>query len=256
MKIVNAVRYEIYPIIGQCLTELKIKPTIVEIGVCKGKNLENLISSLDPISTVLVDQWIPYSPFKDAIPGSDFYNSVSKYFGGPVDDPTTYENLYVYCKNKFLKNPNNIIIRKDSTTASKELHDLDIKFDFVYIDGGHLYQEVLDDLINYEKLLSEHGMIMLDDFINSEEGKIQNLGVVEAVNTFLKENKDYQPTIITRSTGKAWCNILLTRKNSSMSELLDNYLVKSKIFFVEAPDTILSSISNSPNNNCVRFNET
>jgi hypothetical protein len=256
MKIVNAVRDEIYPIIGECFSEIKINPTIVEIGVCKGVNLENLINSLNPISTVLVDQWIPYSPFKDALPGSELYNAGSKYFGGAVDDPATYENLYTQCKNKFLKNSNNIIIRKDSIVAAEELHNLNVKFDFVYIDGGHLYEEVLTDLTSYEKLLTPDGMIMLDDFVNSDEGKMQNLGVVEAVNTFLKENKNYQPTLITRSTGRAWCNILLTKKNSSITTLIDKYLVKSKIFFVETPDSILHFISNSPNNNCVRFNET
>lgn len=255
MKIINATRDEIYPIIGECFIEMKVNPTIVEIGVCKGINLENLINSLNPKSTVLVDQWIPYSPFKDALPNSELYNAGSKYFGGPVDDPKTYENLYELCKNKFLKNSNNIIIRKDSISAADELNKLKIKFDFVYIDGGHLYDEVLNDLKNYEKLLSNNGMIMLDDFVNSEEGKMQNLGVVEAVNTFLKENKNYQPTLITRSTGRAWCNILLTKKDSSIKELIDRYLVKSKIFFVEIPDYILQSISNSPSNNCVRFNE-
>lgn len=255
MKIINAVRDEIYPIVGQCFAELGIIPSIAEIGVCKGINLENLINSLNPSSVILIDQWIPYSPFKDAEPGSELYIAGSKYFGGPVNESSTYENLYQHCKNKFCNSDNNMIIREDSTIAATTLQQMNKILDFVYIDGGHLYQEVLDDLRNYEKLLSLNGILMLDDFINSEEGKMQNLGVVEAVNTFLNENKNYQATLITRSTGRAWCNILLTKKSSAVCDILDQLIVKSKIFFVEIPDFLISSVNNSPNQNGLRFNE-
>ena len=96
---------------------------------------------------------------------------------------------------------------------------------------------------------------MLDDFINSEEGKLQNLGVVEAVIDFLKNNKTYQPSIITRSTNRAWCNIILTKKDSIINKIIDDTLIKSGTFFVEIPNTLLHLVSNSPNSNCLRFNE-
>jgi hypothetical protein len=250
MKIVNAIRTEIYPIIGICFQELQIKPSVVEIGVCKGTNLRSIISSINAERIVLVDQWIPYPPFKDAKPGTELYKQGSKYFGGAVDDPSTYENLYNHCQTEF---STSLILRKDSLSAAKELTEKNIKFDFIYIDGGHLYQEVYDDLVAYQSLLTENGILMLDDFINSEEGKLQNLGVVEAVIDFLKNNKTYQPSIITRSTNRAWCNIVLTKKDSIINKIIDDTLIKSGAFFVEIPDTLLHLVSNSPNSNCLRF---
>jgi hypothetical protein len=129
------------------------------------------------------------------------------------------------------------------------------KYDLIYIDGGHLYDEVLNDLNVYKKIVSDDGLIMLDDFINSEEGKLQNLGVVEAVLKFLEENPEYQPLILTKSTDNAWCNILLSKKQSNINEIISNELISSRIFFVEIPDNLLSYIKNSPKENCLRFYE-
>jgi hypothetical protein len=252
MKILNAIRSEMYPIIGTAFQELNINPSVIEIGVCKGVNLKNILSSMNSKSSVLIDQWIPYSPFKDAPSGSDLYKAGSKYFGGPVDNPETYENLFKYCQAEF---PNSLILRKDSMSAAADLKEKNIKFDFIYIDGGHLYEEVYADLIAYESILSENGILMLDDFINSEEGKMQNLGVVQAVLDFLKNNKNYQPSFITRSTDRAWCNIALTKKDSKINHLIEKNLLLSRIFFVEISDNLLHLVDNSPKNNCLKFYE-
>jgi hypothetical protein len=255
MKIVHAIRSEIYPILGSSFKKMKINPRIVEVGVCKGKNLEDLINTLDPESSTLIDQWIPYSPFKDAPVGSELYNTTSRYFGGPVDDPQTYENLYQYCYEKFIKDTNNRIIRKDSISAAEDLLIENKKFDFIYIDGGHLYEEVYNDLVHYEKLLNDNGVIMLDDFINSKEGELQNLGVVVAVVDFLKKFNNYQPVLITRSTSKSWCNIVISKKESVINHLIDSSLLESEIFFVEIEDSNIHLIKNSPKENCIRFNQ-
>jgi len=255
MKVVNATRYEIYPLLKKCFTNIGIKPAIVEVGVCRGTNLEYLINSFRPASTFLVDQWIPYSPIKDAPIGSDIYNSESSYFGGPVDDPNTYEDLYNYCKNTFVKNPNTTIIRESSLEAAQELHRLNVTLDFIYIDAGHLYAEVLQDLVSYEKLLSENGVIMLDDFVNSDEVKKQNIEVVQAVNDFLKNNAQYRPSLITKSTVEAWSNILITKKEAPINSLIEKELMESNLFFVDIPDEILGLVESNPYKNSLSFNK-
>ena len=252
MKILNAIRSEIYPILGSAFRDMNLEPSVIEVGVCKGVNLKSILSSMNSKSSVLIDQWIPYSPFKDAHPDSELYKAGSKYFGGPVNDPETYENLFRHCRNEF---SNSIILRKDSISAATDLKEQNKKFDFIYIDGGHLHEEVYADLIAYESILSEDGILMLDDFINSDEGKMQNLGVVSAVLDFLKNNNDYQPSILTRSTDRAWCNIVLTKKNSKVNEYIEKNLLSSGIFFVEIPNNILHLVSNSPKVNCLRFYE-
>jgi hypothetical protein len=254
MKIVDANRYDIYSLIKQCYNKLDIDPTIIEIGVCRGTNSEHLIRSLQPQSTFLVDEWRPYSPYKDAAVGSHMHNITSGYFGGPVDDIQTYENLYAECQSKFVAHPNTIILRQNSLLAAYDLYQLNFKFDFIYIDASHLYEDVIQDLIHYEKLLSENGVIMLDDFVNAKEVEVESLGVVNAVIDFLKINPNYQPVMITKSTAEAWPNILLVRKDSAMSELVSKQLVQSAIFFVEIPDDLLGFVESNPHQNYIKFN--
>ena len=254
MKIVNYIRTELYPFFGSCFTKMNVSPNIIEVGVCHGNNLRSMLQGMDPNSAVLVDQWIPYSPFKDAIPGTALYDQLSNYFGGPVDDPKTYENSYNYCVSEFGTNQNKIV-RKDSISAAAEIATFNQKYDLIYIDGGHLYEEVLADLNAYESLVGNNGILMLDDFMdpNSEGSKVQHLGVVPAVLEFLQNHPEYQPSIITRPTPNAWSNIVLTKRDSIINDVINNELISTGVFFVEVPDNLIHSYRNSQHENCLRF---
>ena len=70
-------------------------------------------------------------------------------------------------------NVNNIldkcrIIKKKSNVYLKEINE---KYDLIIIDGSHLYDEVLEDLENSKKILSDKGFIVGDDY----EVKYSNL---------------------------------------------------------------------------------
>ena len=66
------------------------------------------------------------------------------------------------------------------------MKELDLqKFDFVFLDGGHSYQTVINDLtILYENMKGKKKVILCDDY-----GKESYIPEVEkAVNNFTKQN--------------------------------------------------------------------
>ena len=75
------------------------------------------------------------------------------------------------------------LIAGDTNTVLKEL-DLQ-KFDFVFLDGGHSYQTVINDLtILYENMKDKKKVILCDDY-----GKESYIPEVEkAINDFTKQN--------------------------------------------------------------------
>ena len=66
------------------------------------------------------------------------------------------------------------------------MKELDLqKFDFVFLDGGHSYQTVINDLtILYESMKGKKKVILCDDY-----GKESYIPEVEkAINNFTKQN--------------------------------------------------------------------
>ena len=75
------------------------------------------------------------------------------------------------------------LIAGDTNTVLKEL-DLQ-KFDFVFLDGGHSYQTVINDLTKlYESMKGKKKVILCDDY--GEESYIPE--VEKAINDFTKQN--------------------------------------------------------------------
>lgn len=77
-------------------------------------------------------------------------------------------------------------------------------FDFIYIDGDHLFDVALQDLRNADKLLMDGGYMIVDDAdINH-----QHFGVGRAVDQFCNEN-NYQKSDLGNSPSHA---VILRRK--------------------------------------------
>ena len=67
--------------------------------------------------------------------------------------------------------------------SMKILHEINLKnIDFIFIDGGHDYKTVKNDLEQSFKIISKKGTILCDDWNLS-----QALGVREAIKDFSKE---------------------------------------------------------------------
>lgn len=89
--------------------------------------------------------------------------------------------LYECFLNNTKKNANKIIpIQLGSSSAFEVFRRLNIKFDFIYIDGDHRTNSVYNDIKESYSLLNNNGIILGDDY---SWGTVQ-----DGVNLFLKEN--------------------------------------------------------------------
>jgi hypothetical protein len=124
-----------------------------EIGVFKGENSESLLKELSISHLYLIDAWIQYN-------GLDFK---------PKKFP------YRKVKRKFKKDNRVLIIKKFSDEAVSYFSDYYL--DFIYIDGNHKYEYVLNDLRNWYPKVKVNGVIAGHDYGN-------RLGVKTAVKEF------------------------------------------------------------------------
>lgn len=71
-----------------------------------------------------------------------------------------------------------------------------LKCEWLYIDGGHKYEEVKEDLRRYERYLLPGGVIAFDDY-NTETSQWKYPGVKKAVCEFMEQNKErYSPLTV------------------------------------------------------------
>ena len=89
-------------------------------------------------------------------------------------------------------NRHTLIIGDSSITLPEFIKSTDIKFDIIFIDGGHKFDFVIKDLYNCEKLSNNKTILIIDDTINDEKNIMHwNLGVNEAWN-IMKDNNYIQ----------------------------------------------------------------
>ena len=155
----------------------------------------------------------------------------SEYYSGSLNRKSTYNRLNVSAK-KLLSNFDVKFIKKESLEAIKYING---DLDYVYIDGNHNYENVLEDLVTYSKKLKEHGIIQLNDVVFSESSHKQNVGVIDALNRFLKTS-DFQ---IVALNLRDWSDALIARKKFAGSIL--NVVSESKFLKVMIPNALLGS---------------
>ena len=91
------------------------------------------------------------------------------------------------------KYPNrHTLIFGDSTTTipdfSNNKNINNIKFDIIFIDGGHEYEIAYKDLINCRDLAHEKTIVIMDDIISSDEYFNYTVGPKKAWNQLISDN--------------------------------------------------------------------
>lgn len=73
---------------------------------------------------------------------------------------------YVSLAGKYIneKYPNRHTLIIGDSTKAIPVYETDIKFDVIFIDGGHEYETVVADLKNCKKFAHENTIVMLDDY--------------------------------------------------------------------------------------------
>ena len=98
---------------------------------------------------------------KEYIPTTSFSNPLKTIYYNYIIrlDPYSIESV----KKLLKKYRNNInIIKGNSNKVLKEI-SLD-NIDYVFLDGGHKYETVLNDLKNLTKVIQNNGVILCDDY--------------------------------------------------------------------------------------------
>ena len=101
--------------------------------------------------TVLKSEYIPKTKFLNPLK-TIYYNYIIRL------DPYSHQSVLKLLK-KFEKNIN--IIKGNSNKILKEIPS---KFDYVFLDGGHKYETVKNDLKNLTQVINNGGIILCDDY--------------------------------------------------------------------------------------------
>lgn len=148
-----------------------------EIGVYRGLNAEQILKQLPIKMLYLVD------PYKDYNDGYDSEN-MKAWFGNPKENEREMqERLSIYDNCTFIK--------KKSNEAESLVPN---QLDFVYIDGNHTYEFVLEDIEIYYRKLKAGGVIGGHDF--------NNRGLFEVTNAVLDFVQKHQLQLY--SFGQDW----------------------------------------------------
>lgn len=154
------------------LRELPKHPVGCELGVWRGDFSERILAVVKPARLLLVDPW-EYQPQL----GYEIY-------GGTV--AKSQEQMDAIChdvRERFSGRGEVSIIRKKTA----QLDDDDIaagSLDWVYIDGCHEYEVVLDDLRFFLTRVKRGGLICGDDYGDKNYGMVN-----QAVAEFLEQNR-------------------------------------------------------------------
>ncbi len=244
MKVCNVDRNTFYRVLNALFLAFDIKPLIAELGVLRGNNALSMYSALSPQKMVLIDSWSPdaneaYCAFETLPPWVEPIETYADYYGGPMHEQKTWDALYHECATKFANMPNVTLIRSSTIDAIEQIKPLTgiDQFDLVYIDANHQYEYILRDLMYYQNLVAPEGFMMLNDCCFSPSGTLQNLGVLEALSSFIKRS-NFIPVALTNTD---WSDVILVRKGSQMEIAVDTVFTQSDIPFVDVPHPLISA---------------
>ncbi|MBL8669190.1 MAG: class I SAM-dependent methyltransferase [Alphaproteobacteria bacterium] len=150
---------------------------VAEIGVAKGDISQDILAIARPRKLHLIDPW-RHQPVDDG--GLDpnnvadaeqeqRYRDVLARFAGPIAAGTVE------------------VHRATSQAVAGGFPDG--TFDWIFVDGSHLYEHVLADLSLYAPKLRPDGLFLGDDHVNADLHKRMRFGVVEAVRDFLRASR-------------------------------------------------------------------
>lgn len=246
MKVLIGTRELIYRVMGASFTSIGVRPRVAEVGVLKGGNAQVMEELLSPSTLHLIDSWSK-DPIQEYVNNNSHrawtenISAFANYYGGPLDEQSTFDNLYQEVTRKFSDKPHVTIIRASSLEAVKILKKYPTPplFDLLYLDASHQYETVLDDLLLYQEFVPPDGVIQMNDCCHSKDGLKQNLGVLEATVKFLKMS-DFVAVLTTNTD---YTDVLLARRDSKLVGVIDAVVNSNDITYVEVPPQLLGALT-------------
>lgn len=160
----------------QLLAILPRDGAVAEIGVAKGAFSESILSVCNPRKLFLIDPWARQER-------DDYQNDESN---APQEEQ---DRRYQEVRAKFsdqIAAGRVSVIRDYSASAARDIPDGSL--DWVYVDGLHSRQAVLEDLWSYYPKVTDDGLIVGHDFANHQTAESMGFGVVQAVEQFVGQS--------------------------------------------------------------------
>ena len=180
------------------LDEIKKKKPkfFLEVGVFHGvtaRNVCELLSDIhkDDFKYIGLDLFEKNDENKsEIIPNTNFSNPIKQFYFKYIkrQDPYTIEAVEDLLK-KFKDNIH--LIKGNSNSVLKKI-DMS-KIDYVFLDGGHDYETVKNDLNNCSEVIENNGTVLCDDYNLSYAP-----GVKKAIDEYVKD-KNYRCEILHNS---------------------------------------------------------
>ena len=139
-----------------------------EIGVLEGAYSETLLTANPRLHLLAVDPWVAYDGYPDF---------------------RRQEELSAYEQTALARlRPFGTRCRVMRTTSAEAARSVPLNaLDFVYIDGNHLFDYVMEDLIVWSRRVRPGGIVAGHDFVRRRAGrKYGPVHVVEAVSAYLR----------------------------------------------------------------------
>ena len=167
------------------IVQQKNPKSFLEIGVFHGVTARNVCELMfknhgDNFNYIGIDIFDDSDNYRnEVVPSKTFNNPIKTFYFKYIKKQNPYSIVAV--KDLLSKFKTNIKLIEGNT--NKIFHNLDLKnIDFIFIDGGHDYKTVKNDLEQSYKIINKTGTILCDDWNLS-----QALGVREAIKDFSKE---------------------------------------------------------------------
>ena len=160
--------------------------SFLEIGIFHGVTARNICELMyknhgKEFKYIGIDLFDQKSTYEDEVePEFTFNNPLKNFYFKYIKRQNPYSEIAV--NDLLMKFKENIkIIKGDTNKILKELNLQNIEY--IFIDGGHNYNTVKNDLFYSKKFISENGIILCDDYDLSYAP-----GVKQAIDEFVKEN--------------------------------------------------------------------
>ncbi len=201
-----------------------------EIGVAKGDFSEVLLDRARPARLHLIDPWSHLEAGDhDARAYLDEVAHSPGCFSPPAYNELGDQQYRTACQ-RFAGHPEVVINRQFSYKAVRDFADR--YFDFVYIDGNHTYEYVLQDLLDFAPKVKDDGLIMGHDFFEDAFASEQRYGVIDAVNRFLRRSNDRDYRLICL-TYEPFSSYVIAREDSGFAGGFLTNLLESDVFLLE-----------------------
>ena len=154
-----------------------------EIGVYRGRYTMYLLERIPGVKVYAVDLWRKYGAYRD-FKSEDIINA-EKEFREKVrgHNCDVFKGRSVDVVNQFANN----------------------SLDFVFIDGNHAYEYVVEDIAKWSKKVRKGGIIYGHDFDDySKRGRWRDMNVINAVEGWMKSYKIHPWFVLKGRKNKCW----------------------------------------------------